>query len=67
MRALTREIQTWRALVDAHGVLPRPSVLVRIETSRASIYVEGSTAIEELAQFLYQEACDKPLTARAKG
>jgi len=48
-------------------VPPRPSVLVRIETSRASIYVEGSTAIEKLAQFLYQEACDKPLTARAKG
>lgn len=67
VRALTREIQTWRALVDAHGVPPRPSVLVRIETSRASIYVEGSTAIEKLAQFLYQEACDKPLTARAKG
>lgn len=67
VRALTREIQTWRALVDAHGTPPRPSVLVRIETSRASIYVEGSTAIEKLAQFLYQEACDKPLTARAKG
>ncbi len=67
VRALTREILTWRALVDAHGVPPRPSVLVRIETSRASIYVEGSTAIQELAHFLYQEACKKPPAERAKG
>ena len=67
VRALTREIQTWRALVDAHELPPRPSVLVRIETSRASIYARGFTAIEELAQFLYQESCDKPLTAPAKG
>ena len=67
VRALTREIQTWRALVDDHGLPPRPSVLVRIETSRASIYQEGSTAIEKLARFLYQEACDKPLTVQAKG
>ena len=67
VRALTREIQTWRALVDAHELPPRPSVLVRIETSRASISAGGSTAIEELAQFLYQEACDRPLMAPAKG
>lgn len=67
VRALTREVQTWRALVDAHDVPPRPSVLVRIETSRASIFAEGSTAIDKLARFLYQEACDQHPADRAKG
>ena len=67
VRALTREIQTWRALVDAHDLPPRPSELVRIEIRRASNYAEGSTAIEELALFLYQEACAKLPADRAKG
>lgn len=67
VRALTREIQTWRALVDAHDIPQRQSVLVHIETSRASIYVEDPTVIEELAKFLYQEACDKLQADRAKG
>ena len=66
-RALTREIETWNALVAADDLPPRPSVLVRIENSRATLYVDGPTAIEALAQHLYHDACGKALVDRAKG
>ena len=66
-RALTREVETWNALVAADDLPPRPSVLVRIENSRAALYVDGPTAIEALVQHLYHDACDKALVDRAKG
>ena len=40
IRALTREIQTWRGLLDAHDLPPRPSELARIQT-RPSLDLRG--------------------------
>jgi len=61
-RALTREVETWNALLAADDRPPRPSVLTRIQTSRAAVYAEGPAAIEELAQRLYVKVCDKTPT-----
>lgn len=58
-RALSREVETWNALLAADDRAPRPSVLARIQTSRAAVYADGPGAIEDLAKRLYHEACDK--------
>lgn len=57
-RALTREVETWTALAtDAPS--SQASELVRIQISRAVLYAEGPDAIDELAQRLYQDDCDR--------
>ena len=66
-RALAREVETWRALLDAGGVPPRPSVLVRIEESRAAVSTDDSKGVEHLVQRLYRDACDKARIESAKG
>ncbi len=66
-RALTREVETWNALVAAADTPPRSSALVRIQNSRAALYAKDPTAIEKLAQFLYQEACSRASLGQAKG
>lgn len=65
-RALRREVETWNALLAADDRPPRPSVLARIQTSRAAVYAEGPGAIEDLAKRLYHEVCDKSSIAKTE-
>ena len=65
-RALVREAETWNALIAADDRSLRPTVLVRIETSRATVYAQGTEAIASLAQRLYHEVCEKIAIKLAK-
>lgn len=65
-RALTREAETWNALVPDDDASPQASVLVRIQNSRAAVYAEGPDAIAELAVRLYREVCARTPTGRTE-
>ena len=65
--ALTREVETWNALLAAPDPPPHPTALVRIQTSRAAVYAKDPAAIVELTRRLYHEACSKASLDRAKG
>lgn len=66
-RALVREAETWNALIAADDRSLRATVLVRIETSRATVYAQGPEAIANLAQRLYHEVCEKTAIETDKG
>ncbi|MCY3749002.1 MAG: hypothetical protein OXG64_06875 [Chloroflexi bacterium] len=59
-RALAREAETWNALRAADDRALRETLLVRVETSRATVFAEGPEAIVALAQRLYHEVCRQP-------
>lgn len=65
-RALVREAETWNALIAADDRSLRETLLVRIETRRATVYAQGPRAIASLARRLYHEVCDKTATEIAK-
>jgi len=65
-RALVREAETWNALIAADDRELRETVLVRIETSRATVFAQGEEAIKSLAQRLYHGVCEKTATETAE-